>query len=53
MTEHEARVHAVRNRQVIRVTCKDGEFFIGTCDFRMDRVNIEINDGKVVKASIG
>ena len=36
-----------------RVRRRDGKSFIGTCDHRMDRVNLEIDKGRVTKARIG
>ncbi len=37
---------------VIRVMAEDGEHFFGTCDFRMDRLDVEITDG-VISGIIG
>ncbi len=36
-----------------RVTRIDDEFFPGTMDYRLDRVNFEIDNGVVTKASLG
>ncbi len=32
---------------LIRPMCVDGQELLGTCDFRPNRLNIEVNDGKV------
>jgi hypothetical protein len=37
----------------VRITVRDGEPFIGTCDFRDDRVQLQVRDGKITKISIG
>ncbi len=37
----------------VRVTQRDGRPFIGTRDYRTDRVNLVIEKGKVTRASIG
>lgn len=37
----------------VRVTSEDGKSFIGTRDFRTDRVNLVVVGGKVVRASVG
>ena len=36
-----------------RVRRRDQKYFIGTMDLRNDRMNLEIDNGKVVKAHIG
>jgi hypothetical protein len=36
-----------------RIRSEDSKAFMGTCDWRTDRVNLHIEDGIVVKASIG
>ena len=36
-----------------RVMRRDKESFMGTCDYRTDRVNLEVDNGNVTKASIG
>jgi hypothetical protein len=32
----------------LRVMQKDGEHLMGTCDFRSDRLNVAVEDGKVI-----
>ena len=36
-----------------RVTKKDGKAFIITRDYKTDRVNLEFENGKVIRATIG
>jgi len=36
-----------------RIRSRDGESFAGTCDYRLDRVNLYITDDKVKNASVG
>lgn len=36
-----------------RITCRDGNYFICTRDFRTDRINLTIEDGKVKEIKIG
>ncbi len=37
----------------VRVRSRDGSSFMGTCDFRQDRMNLEITNGKVANLMIG
>ena len=37
----------------MRVLAKDGESYVATADVRMDRVNVFLRDGSVVKAWVG
>jgi hypothetical protein len=37
----------------IRIRKEDGVPFMGTCDFRLDRINVEILNGKIVASSMG
>jgi hypothetical protein len=37
----------------LRITREDGEAKIVTMDYRTDRVNVHLENGKVVKATIG
>ena len=34
---------------VVRVVAEDGEEFMTTMDFREDRVNVEVENGKITK----
>ena len=52
--EKEAAIDLCKNQGVkVRVRSEDGQSFMGTADYRMDRINIHIQDGKVVKATRG
>lgn len=52
--EKQAAIDLIKGQGLkCRVRSEDGESFIGTCDYRMDRINLHIEDGKVVKANRG
>ena len=53
MGESDAQVAAGERGLTVRVVARDGEYFAVTKDYRTDRVNFVINDGVVVKATIG
>lgn len=56
MTEAEAIsiIEIVSSEELTyRVTRRDGESYPMTMDYRLDRINLEINNGVVTKASIG
>lgn len=49
ITEEEAR-DKIRNfggNLKVRIASRDGKEFVGTCDHKSDRFNLEINNGKV------
>jgi len=52
-TEEEARKFCEENKFKFRIVKKDGQNFLGTCDYRLDRVNVEIKDGIVTVAKLG
>jgi hypothetical protein len=52
-SEKEARKIASNNSQTIRLTRVDEERYMVTMDFRMDRVNIELDNGIVTSANLG
>lgn len=37
----------------VRVVARDGEAYMVTCDHRLDRVNVTVQDDKVIGWSIG
>jgi cell division FtsZ-interacting protein ZapD len=37
----------------VRVMSKNGKFFMGCCDIDIQRVNLDIENDKVIKATIG
>lgn len=51
MTVRDAEIHALKNRKVIRVFDEKNQ--VGTLEYRNDRVNLQVRQGKVVSASIG
>jgi hypothetical protein len=56
MTEAEAiaTIEGVSSEQLTyRVIRRDGESYPMTMDYRLDRINLEIDNGVVTKASIG
>ena len=52
-SEDDAAVIAKKNGLEVRVVERDGQQFPGTMDYRTDRVNIVVTDGKVTSATIG
>jgi hypothetical protein len=53
VSENEARERIKNNGLDVRVERRDGEFFPGTMDYREDRVNLFIENGKINHAEIG
>lgn len=53
LTEEDAKTKITAAGLKCRVRNRDGQAFVGTCDYRMDRVNLSITDGKVTSASLG
>jgi hypothetical protein len=53
LTEEDAKAKITALGMKCRVRNRDGERFMGTCDYRLDRVNLSISDGKVSNATIG
>lgn len=52
--EKQAAIDLIKGRGLkARVRSEDGQSFMGTADYRRDRINLHIQDGKVVKASVG
>lgn len=43
----DAEYMAKKKGLLIRPMCVDGQELLGTCDYRPNRLNIEVNDGKV------
>ena len=55
-TEAEAiqTIEGVSSEQLsVRITRRDGENYAMTMDYRIDRINLEIDNGIVTKSSIG
>jgi hypothetical protein len=53
MDESEAKGKIAEKDLCCRIRQRDGEDFIGTADFRTDRINFWVKDGKVIKAYVG
>ena len=56
MTEEQAiqTIEGISSEELTyRVTRRDDEFYPMTMDYRLDRINLEIDNGVVTKASIG
>lgn len=53
LTEESAKAKITELGMKCRVRNRDGETFMGTCDYRLDRINLSITDGKVTNATIG
>jgi cyanophycinase-like exopeptidase len=53
MTENEATAALMAAGFTARVMSVDGKSLVGTADFRTDRANLALRDGKVTKVSIG
>jgi hypothetical protein len=53
LTEDEAKAKITDLGMKVRIRNRDGETFMGTCDYRRDRVNLSIDNGKVTNATIG
>jgi hypothetical protein len=47
MTLKEAETFVKEGGYIIRVRSVDGKNFLGTCDYREDRINVEIVNGKI------
>lgn len=53
MTEGAALAKIQKAGFQARVRERDGEHFMGTCDYRTDRVNLRISKGKITAAYVG
>jgi len=53
LTEDEATKVATGNGWTVRVAERDGESFMLTADYRTDRVNLTVRDGKVTAVTVG
>lgn len=51
--EHEVTRVAKEGGATVRVTRRDGKYFVVTRDLDMARLNLEIEGGKVTRASMG
>lgn len=53
MTNKQAQSWADENGFTCRVTSKDGEGFIVTCDYNIHRINLDLEQDKVVRVVVG
>jgi len=53
LTEVEAIAKIQASGFAARVVEKNGEYYVGTSDYRTDRVNLSITEGVVTRADIG
>lgn len=53
LSETEAKEIAIRNGFAFRVTRKDAVNYVITCDFRIFRINVEIDEEKVSSVNFG
>jgi hypothetical protein len=53
LTEAEAVSQIEKAGMIARVMERNGEDFIGTCEYRTDRVNLQVANDTVYKVSIG
>ena len=53
MTEKSAIAKIQKNNFKVRVRIRDDKKFMGTTDARPDRINLEVKNGKVVRAWLG
>jgi hypothetical protein len=53
LSESDAEALAADKDQTVRIAGRDGECFALTMDYRSDRVNLYLEDGAVVAATIG
>lgn len=52
-TEDEAKKMIMDNGYDYRETFRDGAHYMVTDDFRLDRVNLDIENCKIIKADLG
>ncbi len=53
LTEKKARAKIERWGMIVRIMRQDEEYSGGDCRYRTDRINLEIDNGKITKADIG
>ncbi len=53
LTFESAQEIAKQENSSLRLVEKDGEKMMGICDFKMSRINVEVVDGKIVRAYFG
>ena len=53
MKEDEAMSLIKEDGFLYRTVYKDGEYYIVTCDYRIDRINLSIEEGFIIKVGVG
>ncbi len=53
MSEEDAKKAIEAARYILRLTARDGKYFVVTCDHKANRVNIQTFGGKVISAKVG
>jgi hypothetical protein len=53
LSEEDAQQQIKADGLCSRIMGRDGESYFGTCDFRLDRVNLIISDGRIITADLG
>lgn len=53
LTREQAETAAEAAGYTVRVVREDDESFVMTMDYRTDRINIELDDGRVTRAYVG
>lgn len=53
LPEEEVRAGVKEAGGLFRVRSRDGQRYMGTCDLRMDRLNVHVVDGVVTEANYG
>lgn len=53
LTTEEGKNLSKKNNMKFRIIREDDEIFMVTSDFLIDRVNVEIDNGIIVKSAIG
>lgn len=53
LTIEEAKLMCKANDITLRISKKDGLSYVLTCDYHIDRVNVEINNNLITKCNVG
>lgn len=49
----EAESLCKEHKIALRIRSRNGVSYIGTCDCRFDRINVDVDDNRIVTATIG
>ena len=53
LTLEQAKLLAAKEGKTIRVMAEDDQNYVGTCDYRIERINLGLKKGLVVEAWLG